>query len=192
MSRVPDLDPQAMSVDQQRLYEEIKGPRGNVGGPFALWIRLPQIADVANRFGNALRLDGKLDRRLFELMVLVIARYWNAQYEWFVHEPAAMKAGLDPGIAAAIREGREPAFQREDERIVVALTSELMRTRTVSEETYGLVLGAFGLDLFIEMITVAGFYTTAAMMINTFDAPVPGNARPLPDMRGQTAASEHA
>jgi 4-carboxymuconolactone decarboxylase len=159
VSRVPDLDPQAMSAEQQRLYAEIKGPRGNVGGPFALWIRLPQVADAANRFGNALRLDGKLDRRLFELMVLVIARHWNAQYEWFVHEPAALKAGL-----------------------AAALTAELMETRTVSQATYDRVIAAFGLELFIEMITVAGFYTTAAMMINTFDAPVPGGARPLPEL----------
>ncbi len=182
MSRVPDLDPQAMSAEQQRLYAEIKGPRGNVGGPFALWIRLPQVADAANRFGNALRLDGKLDRRLFELMVLVIARHWNAQYEWFVHEPAALKAGLAAGVADAIRVGKEPPFERDDERLVAALTAELMETRTVSQATYDRVIAAFGLELFIEMITVAGFYTTAAMMINTFDAPVPGGARPLPEL----------
>jgi 4-carboxymuconolactone decarboxylase len=182
MSRVPDLDPQAMTAEQQRIYAEIKGPRGGVGGPFALWIRLPQIADAANRFGNALRLDGKLDRRLFELMVLVIARHWNAQYEWFVHEPAALKAGLDQRIVAAIRDGKEPPFEHNDERIVVVLTTELLETRTVSQETYGLVLSAFGLERFIEMITVAGFYTTAAMMINAFDAAVPGDARPLPDL----------
>jgi 4-carboxymuconolactone decarboxylase len=182
VSRVPDLDPQAMTAEQQRVYAEVKGPRGNVGGPFALWVRLPQIADVANRFGNALRLDGKLDRRLFELIVLVIARHWNAQYEWFVHEPAALKAGLAAGIVDAIRTGKEPPYERDDERTVAGLTAELLETRTVSQATYDRVIAAFGLDLFIEMITVAGFYVTAAMMINAFDAPVPGDARPLPSL----------
>jgi 4-carboxymuconolactone decarboxylase len=180
MGRVPDLPADEMSAEQLRLYEEIKGPRGNVGGPFALWIRVPQIAAVANAFGNALRLDGKLDRRLFELMVLVIARYWDAQYEWFVHEPAAIKAGLSADVAAAIRAGDKPVFRREDERVVATLTAELLETRTVSQETYDHVLAMFGLELFIEMITVAGFYVTAAMMINTFEAPVPGDAHPLP------------
>lgn len=182
MSRVPDLPVDEMSTEQQRLYEEIKGPRGNVGGPFALWIRLPQIADVANQFGNALRLNGKLDRRVFELVVLVIARYWNAQYEWFVHEPAAMRAGLAAGIANAIKNGTAPPFKHEDERVAVALTTELLTTRTVAQATYDRVIATFGLDLTIELVTVIGFYVTAAMMINTFDAPVPGGARPLPDL----------
>jgi 4-carboxymuconolactone decarboxylase len=182
VSRVPDLDPQEMTAEQQRVYAEVKGPRGNVGGPFALWVRLPQIADAANRFGNAVRLDGKLDRRLFELIVLVIARHWSAQYEWFVHEPAALKAGLAPGIVDAIRVGMQAPFERDDERIVAGLTAELQETRTVSQATYDRVIAAFGLELVIEMISVIGFYTTAAMMINAFDAPVPGDARPLPNL----------
>lgn len=71
MSRVPDLPFEDVSPEQQ-LYEEIRGSRGNVGGPFALWIRLPNIAAPANSMGNALRLAGALDRRPFELIVLVI------------------------------------------------------------------------------------------------------------------------
>jgi 4-carboxymuconolactone decarboxylase len=172
-----------MSPEQQRLYQAISGPRGNVGGPFALWLRLPPVADAANAFGNALRLDGKLDRRIFELVVLIVARHWGAQYEWFVHEPAAIKAGLAPEIATAIRDGLEPAYGRDDERVAAALTEELLRTRTVSQAAYDRTLERFGLDLFIELITVIGFYTTAAMMINTFDSPVPGDARPLPPLK---------
>ena len=106
---------------QQRLYREISGPRGNVGGPFALWLRLPPVADAANAFGNALRLDGKLERRIFELVVLIVARHWGAQYEWFVHEPAAIKAGLAHEVAAALRDGLEPTYARDDERIAAAL-----------------------------------------------------------------------
>jgi len=41
-------------------------------------------------------------------------------------------------------------------------------------------VGHFGLDLFIELVTAIGFYTMVAMMLNAFDAPVPGDARPLP------------
>lgn len=180
MSRVPDLTPAEMSPEQKRLYDEISGPRGNVGGPFALWLRLPKIADVANSFGNALRLEGKLDRRVFELVILIIARQWSAQYEWWVHEAHAIKAGLAPEIAAAIRDGHAPPYEREDERVSAHLTTELLTTHTVSQPTYDLAMATFGLDLVIEMITVIGFYTTAAMMINTFDAPVPGDAKPLP------------
>jgi len=59
---------------------------GVVRGSFAIWLRKPELADASNRFGNVLRLHDKLDKRILELMVLVIARHWSAQYEWFAHE----------------------------------------------------------------------------------------------------------
>ena len=179
MSRVPDLDPQAMSAEQQRLYAEIKGPRGNVGGPFALWIRLPQVADAANRFGNALRLDGKLDRRLFELMVLVVARHWTSQFEWHTHEKYALEGGITPEAIDAIRHRRVPDFEREDEQLVYDVVTELSESKALSAETYARAYAYFGEELLVELISAAGLYTMVAMMLNAFDAPIPDSARRL-------------
>jgi 4-carboxymuconolactone decarboxylase len=151
-----------------------------VRGPFAAWLRTPRIADAANRLGNAVRLAGKLDRRLFELAILVVARHWNAQYEWFVHEKDALAAGLSGEVIDAVRRHDAPDFAQADEKLVHDIVSELHATRTISQASYDRAVAALGLDLFIELITTVGFYTTAAMMINAFDAPVPGNARPLP------------
>ena len=54
MARVPDLDPATLSPDQRRIYDDIASVRhGNVKGPFAIWLRKPEIADKANHFGNA-------------------------------------------------------------------------------------------------------------------------------------------
>jgi 4-carboxymuconolactone decarboxylase len=181
MSRVADLKSEELSPEQKRVYDEIAGPRaGAVRGPFAVWLRTPKIADVANRFGNALRVEGKLDKRLFELAILVVARHWSAQYEWFVHEKDALAAGVSSEVIDAVRHRRVPSFAHADEQLVYDIVSELHDTRTISQAGYDRAVAALGLDLFIELITTIGFYTTAAMMINAFDAPVPGNARPLP------------
>jgi 4-carboxymuconolactone decarboxylase len=151
-----------------------------VRGPFAIWMRTPEIADKANQFGNALRVSGLLDRRLFELMVLIVARHWSAQYEWFAHEPAALKAGLAPEIVEAIRRRQPPGFARSDERLVFDLVTELNERHTVTDATYAAAVETFGLDLVIELVTAAGFYTLVAMMLKAFDAPVPGGVAPLP------------
>jgi 4-carboxymuconolactone decarboxylase len=181
MSRLPALTPDQLSPEQKRLHDEIAGPRGgSVGGPFAMWLRIPRIAEAANRMGNSLRLEGKLDRRLFELAILVIARHWSAQYEWFVHETAALKAGLSREVVEALRHRKVPRFPRDDEQLVYELVSELQETRTLSQVSFDRALAALGPDLLIELVSVIGFYTTAAMMINAFEAPVPGGARPLP------------
>lgn len=181
MSRVPDLPLEDLTPEQRRVYDEIAGTRGGVvRGPFAIWLRSPAVADRANQFGNALRLDGKLDRRLFELMVLIIARRWSAQYEWFAHERAALEAGVSPGAVEAIRHRRLPELVRDDERLVYEIITELTDTRTLSQPSYDRAVALLGLGLLVELITAAGFYTMVAMMLNAFDAPVPGGRRPLP------------
>ena len=180
MARVPDVPFEQMSAEQQRVYREIAGSRsGSVRGPFALWIRNPVLADRASQFGNALRLHGRLEKRLFELMVLLVARHWSAQYEWFTHERAALKAGISTEIVDAIRSGQPPAFERPDEQLVYDTITELNRTRTLSQPAYERALAALGLDLLIELVAAAGFYTMVAMTLNAFDAPVPGGGKPL-------------
>src|SRR3954453_16574182 len=78
MARVPDIAAEQMTAEQRRVYNEIGGARGGiVAGPFAIWLRNPEIADRANQFGNVFRVGGKLGKRLFELMVLVVARHWS-------------------------------------------------------------------------------------------------------------------
>lgn len=180
MARVKDLNPSELTEVQKHLYDAIAGPRhGTVRGPFAIWLRTPEIAEQANAFGNALRLAGKLDKRLFELMTLLVARHWSAQYEWFAHERNAREAGLADDVIAAVRTGQRPVLADEGLKVVYDVVTELNATKTVSAPTYERALAELGLNVLIELITSTGFYTMVAMMLNAFDAPVPGDARPL-------------
>jgi 4-carboxymuconolactone decarboxylase len=180
MGRVAALEPDQLSPEQKRIHHEIAGARGGVvRGPFAVWLRLPPIADAANQLGNAIRLRGKLDRRLFELAILIVARHWNSQYEWYVHEKDARTAGVAEELIADIRERRAPTFAREDERLIYELVIELQDSKTLGLKTYERAVAMMGVDLLIELVTTIGFYTTAAMMINVFDAPVPDGSTPL-------------
>jgi 4-carboxymuconolactone decarboxylase len=179
MPRVEPLKPDELTPDQQRIAREIASTRKRVGGPFAVWLRTPAIADAANRLGSTLRRDSKLDPRLFELMVLAIARQWGAHYAWFVHEDAARQAGLSDTVIAALREGKPPAFARLDEQLVYDVVTELQATRTLSDQTYARAVAALGLERLIELVSAAGFYTMVAMMLNAFDVPTPDGARPL-------------
>jgi 4-carboxymuconolactone decarboxylase len=181
MSRVAELAAAALSPEQKRIHDEIAGVRGgHARGPFAIWLRHPELADAANRLGNVLRRKSRLEPRVFELMVLVVARHWSAQYEWHVHEAAAREAGLPHDVIEAIRGRQRPAFEREQERVVFDAITELNEARALSPATYDRALAAFGLEVLIELIAGAGFYTMVAMTLDAFEAPVPGGGRPLP------------
>jgi len=181
MTRVPSLDPEQLSPEQKRIHDEIASTRrGNVKGPFAIWLRVPEIADKANHLGNAVRAKGAMDKRLIELMTLVVARYWSAQYEWYAHEDQALKAGISSDVVEALRDGRTPKFERADEQLVYDIVTEMQETKRLSQATYDRGIAAFGLELMIEFMTAVGFYTMVAVVLNAFDAPVPGGKQPLP------------
>ena len=178
MARVADVEPDKLTPEQKRISEEIASVRGGyVRGPFAIWIRMPEIADTANRFGNALRLNGKLDRRLFELAIAVVARHWGAQYEWYAHMRRGIDAGLSPDVYEAIRTRRVPKFASEEEKLVYELVNELIQTKTLCQESYDRAVGVLGPENLIELITDVGFYTTIAMVLNVFDVSVPESVR---------------
>ena len=180
MTRVPEVLPDQLSPEQRKVHDLIVSTRGGViRGPFAMWIRNANLAAAANQLGNAVRLEGKLDAKLFELIILVIARQWSAQYEWFAHAQEAARVGLEPAIIEAIRTHRVPSFRSPRETVIYEMVRELIDTRNLSDTTYNRARDMFGIDLVMEVVTVAGFYTLVAMMLKAFDAPVPGGARPL-------------
>lgn len=179
MSRVPPLDPAALTQEQQRVAALIAGARKNVRGPFTIWLRNPTLAEHANAFGVALRDSKVLDRRLFELAVIVVCRAFSVQYAWSSHAPAAETAGVSRAAIAAIRENRRPEFSREDERVVYDVASELMATKELSQATYDRAVGAFGIEGTVDLISTVGYYAMVGIFLKGFDVPTPTGDKPL-------------
>jgi 4-carboxymuconolactone decarboxylase len=181
MSRLPDLPLEALTPDQKRVREDILAAlsSGTAGGPFSVWQRVPAIAEGVTKLFNAFRRDGQIEERLFEIMVLQLAREWSAQYAWMQHDKRARAAGVAVDVIEAIKQRRRPAFTRDDERLIYDVTDELIRSRTLSEATYRRAEAALGIDRLIELITGIGFYMTVAVTLNVFDVLPPDGSRPL-------------
>ena len=107
--RLPPLTEEQMTAEQRAAAAEISsGPRGAVIGPFAPLLRSPELMTRLQKVGEYLRSESPLDRRLFEMTILYVARWWDQQFEWTFHHPLALAAGLDPAVADAIAENRRP------------------------------------------------------------------------------------
>jgi 4-carboxymuconolactone decarboxylase len=180
MARVEEVRRDELTARQQKIYDDISRTRGGrLGGPFSVWIRTPDIAEHADRLTNCFRPAGKLEKRLIELIVLLVARDASAKYAWSVHEPQGKEAGLAASTIDAIRARKRPDFKRDDERLIYDFVTELLRTKSVSTETYERTKTAFGLDGVIEAVTCAGCYGMIGLMLNVFDiAPRPGYVLP--------------
>ena len=64
--------------------------------PYRAYVRNPDLAPKLSALSDYLRWNTSLPPRLSEFAILITARQWTAQYEWFAHYPLAIKAGLDP------------------------------------------------------------------------------------------------
>lgn len=172
----------------------MSGPRAAVAGsaataktpgsPFNPWLRSPELADRLQRVGEYLRFKSSIPPRLNEFAILVTARQWDAQYEWYAHHRLAMQAGLNPLVAADLAEGRRPAGMQEDETIIYNFCIELHQNKKVSDGTYKAALDKFGERGVIDLIAVNGYYVLVSMTLNVDRTPIPeGGKPPLPTLK---------
>jgi 4-carboxymuconolactone decarboxylase len=180
LPRLSDLDPAGLTAEQQRVYANVAAMHtGHVRGPWAIALRDPAVLEHAHALYERLCVGTKLGKRLFELMVLVVARHWTSQFEWHTHEKYARQFGISAAAIEAIRTRSVPHFERPDEQIVYDVVTELSETKALGDATYGRAVAALGEELLVELISAAGLYTMVAMLLNAFDAPVPEGARRL-------------
>lgn len=172
-------------LDRQgaELCKAISGPRGGiVDGPFRVWLRAnPELAARMNDVGNVLRKTGKLDKKLVEIAILCVARFWDAPYQWAAHGPIAHKVGLSQKTIDAIGRGERPKSAPEDQQAVYDLTMSLLEQRRIPDDLYEHVLTLIEFDEMSELITTIGQYSLAAIVTNGFDILLPSGGPDLPE-----------
>jgi len=170
--RMPPLPAGKMTAAQREAAEEMTaGPRKGVKGPFVPLLRSPELMDRLQRVGEYLRFGSSLDQRISEFIMLVVSREWTQQFEWFTHVPLGRKAGIAEETIAALAEGRRPPAMSEPEQVAYDFCEELFRTRGVCDTTYRRAVAAFGENGVIDMIGVAGYFTTVSMVMNVAHSP---------------------
>src|SRR3954451_10668303 len=96
MSRLPAIDKDALGDEQKRMYDEILRVRGQVRGPFAIWLNSPVLGSLALKTQDWFQKESSMPARLVELAILVMARKASAQFAWAVHEKRGLESGLLP------------------------------------------------------------------------------------------------
>lgn len=178
-TRIRQLEPEALSEEQRRVYDSIVETRGNAHGPFGVWLHSPEMADLAQKLGEYVRYRSSLAPRFSELAILVTARAWDCQTEWSLHEPFALDAGLAQEIVEAVRLSQYPEFENEDEQSVYDFAAELVYNRFVQERTFAHAVEAIGEAGVVDLTGVVGYYSMVAMTLNAFQIPMPAGTKPL-------------
>jgi 4-carboxymuconolactone decarboxylase len=112
------------------------------------------------------------------MAILMAARHWTAHYEWNAHKAAALSAGLDPAIVAAIAAGERPRAMQPNEAALYRFCSELLETKRVGDDTFAAMKAAFGEQGMAEVIYTLGYYSLVSMLLNVDEHPLPEGVEP--------------
>src|SRR5262249_23135213 len=119
-----------------------------------------------------------LDKRVNEMVVLMTARHWTQQFEWYAHKPKALAAGLKSDIIDAIAECRRPDVMAADEAAAYDLVTEVFANQSASDRTYAAALKQFDEARVIEILGLVGYYGMLAIVMNVARTGLPDGQQP--------------
>jgi 4-carboxymuconolactone decarboxylase len=169
-----------MNEAQRKAADELAaGPRGGVKGPFIALLRSPELMDRLQKVGEYLRFQSSLEPRISEFLMCVVSRHWTQQFEWAVHAPLALKAGVDAATIDGLAAGRRPEKMASDEAIAYDFCDELARNHGVSDATYRQTVDRFGERGLMDLLGLVGYFTTMSMVLNVAHTPAALDKAPL-------------
>jgi 4-carboxymuconolactone decarboxylase len=170
--RFRKLDSEQLSPEQRAVFEAIAAPRGGVvPAPFHILLESPELASLTQALGAFCRYRTTLGPKLSELLVLITATHWGAEYEFSVHAPEARKAGVAQAVIAALQAKETPRFDDADSQLLYEFATSFFETRDVPDALFEKAMAQFGRRRVVELAGVLGYYSGLAMLLRIFRVP---------------------
>lgn len=178
--RFKPLTGEQLTPEQKTMVNDLlAGKRTSLSGPFNVLLRSPEMGNLSQKLGEYVRFRSSLPPRLNEMAILMTAKWWSSQYEWYAHKTAALGAGLNAVVIDDIQAGRRPARMQADETVIYDFCTELRDRRRVSDATFKAAVSLLGERGVVDLVGVMGYYDLVSMALNVDRYPLPDNA-PLP------------
>lgn len=166
--RFPAIAPEAMSPSQKAVNDEIcAGPRGALIGPFKVLLHAPELERRLHRIGEYLRFECTLPKDIIELVVLFTATRWQCHFEWAIHSEIGRGHGLSEATLTALYQGATPSDMTPKQHAAWLFAADVHRSGEASDAAFTAALEHFGREGVLELLTICGYYTTLAMILNT-------------------------
>ncbi|HEX4278824.1 MAG TPA: hypothetical protein VHZ74_25885 [Bryobacteraceae bacterium] len=177
--RFKPLTTDQLTPEQRKMIEHLlSGERAGVNGPFNVLLRSPEMGDLAQQFGAEMRYHSSIPRKLNEFAILITARHWTSQYEWYAHHRDGLKYGLEAAVMDSLATGKRPSPMDADEEIVYNFCNELLNKTQVSDANFKAAAGKFGERGVVDLIGTMGYYNMVSMLLNVDRYPLPDGVKP--------------
>ena len=175
--RLPLPAADAMTPEQRAAAQAlIEGPRKGVYGPFVPLLRSPVLLDRVAKMGEYLRFESVLEARIRELVTCAVARHVSNQFEWTMHAPLAVRAGVPEAAIESLRVGARPRDLRPDEEAALDFTRELLHSHGASDPAYEACRQALGEQGVVELAALVGYFALVSWVMNVARTPAQASA----------------
>jgi 4-carboxymuconolactone decarboxylase len=157
---------------EQQAIDEFRRLRGtDPFGPFIALLKSPELLTRVSALGEYLRYRSALPPRLSEFVILITAAHWRQQYEWDLHAPIALKAGVAPATVDALQAGQRPEGLNEDEASLYEFCRAVHAGGHLADGMRARATAAVGEQGVIDAIGICGYYAMLAMVLNVENGP---------------------
>ncbi len=154
-----------------------KGPSGTsmddaqrISGPYGPWLASAPIASAAQGLGAACRDVTVLTAREAAIAILAVAYACRCSAQWSIQAAEARAAGLDDEHIASLAAGLAPAFAAgSKDAAIYAIAADLCAHKRVTDASYAAGVAALGDKGVVELVSIVGYHTYAALTLNTFE-----------------------
>ena len=193
MTRLLKLDPKNLNHKQRMIYESItSGKRasgkqhfelvdklGRLNGPFNAFMLSPELGFSLASIGESIRYKTQLSDRIREIAILLVAKEFECEFEWYAHAPIAVSLSIDKKILEDILSSKTPIYQKEDEQLIHSFCLNIIRRDNINEQMYEQVVHIIGENGIFELVSLIGYYSTLAMVMDIFKIDAPEYHRPV-------------
>jgi 4-carboxymuconolactone decarboxylase len=176
----PITDKSQVPEAAQSVADDVIGVFGRIRGPFSVLLHSPQLAEKMLGIVKFNRDGCIVDGRLRSHAILAAVRERESAYVWSAQVGAAQRAGVEPRTIDILRAKGDVSNLPDDERDIVTLTRQLMRSNRCDYPAFNRLLGKYGVQWMVELVAIAHYFMVLSGVTNAFEVAVPPDGDQLP------------
>jgi 4-carboxymuconolactone decarboxylase len=170
--RYTELPLDKMTPDQKKAYEFTVKERGEVPGPYKIWLQNPKLMEVMVPLGAYYQSHSSLSKAEIEIATNLTNAKWLAGYSNYEHEIIAERdGGLPPEKVEALIAGLPTSFEDPRQQVVYQITSTLIAPRVVPTGLYRRAVELLGHAGLTDLTVLIGYFTCVSISLRAYDVP---------------------
>jgi 4-carboxymuconolactone decarboxylase len=167
------LSPSDLAI-YRRMLERRKSQGAGFGGPYAALMNHPQLCEKIEELGYYLKFQAHLPRNIYQFLVLSVARYTNVAFEWIDHVEHAKAAGVPQSVIDTLQKvGVTDGVFPEPYALIADVLKSALAWKNVPQDLQDRCISLYGVEGFVELVVLAGFYQMFSAINQGFDVSLP-------------------